>query len=101
MSIEEENLPRFLGFCIGIPGQPCGRRCYDSDLDVVQLERGQGVICEKCESKLFGTQAWSTANPTEKKNSGKGEGIVIKARKHSPPPSKNFRNYPKNVKGDM
>lgn len=31
--------PRFLGFCIGVPGDPCGRRVYDDEIEAVQLER--------------------------------------------------------------
>jgi hypothetical protein len=49
---------RFIGFCIGIPGQSCGKKIFDSDPDALELEKG--VICGPCETKLFSGKSWSS-----------------------------------------
>jgi hypothetical protein len=82
----EIDAPRFLGFCVGVPGQPHGRKCFDTDNDVIQLENGKGVICEACEEKLLTAGSWSSAAPNLNRKYGKGPGIVINARTHQPQP---------------
>lgn len=83
---EDDPPPRFIGFCIGIPGQPHGRKCYDSDLDVIQLERGLGVICDVCQDKLIGAKSWASVDSAEPKKGARGPGIVINHEKHTPKP---------------
>lgn len=33
-----EPQPRTIGFCLGVPGQPCGRRILDNEVEAVELE---------------------------------------------------------------
>lgn len=54
----EDSQPRLLGFCIGIPGQACGKRITTDDLMAVVIP-GRGPIGDCCQSKLFSAVAWS------------------------------------------
>lgn len=69
--VYETLKPKLLGFCIGVAGQPCGRRIYDDEIGAVELEvdritkKKQGVIGECCYSKLFGTPWSKQANAAE------------------------------------
>jgi hypothetical protein len=75
-------------FCVGIPGnQP--HRTTD---DLV------GGLCEVCIDKLISARSWGSDVPNLGKSTGKGPGIIINASKHTPPPSKKFRNYPEKWK---
>jgi hypothetical protein len=74
-----------MNYCKGIPGEQIHR----TDEELI------GGICPACEDKLITTRSWGSASPSELKGQTKGPGIVINHKKHTPPPSKNFRNYPK------
>lgn len=51
--------PTLLGFCIGVPSSPCGKRIYDSDLLAIQAP-GFGVLGTCCWSRLlFGGRSWT------------------------------------------
>jgi len=54
-----KTLPQRIGFCIGIPGQACGRPIFDNEDDAVELEtdwrtgKKQGILGGCCWGKLF------------------------------------------------